>query len=142
MPRYIFTYPSIGESETRMLDELEGVLRKHQVDLVTAHQFKLAISEAFTNALVHGNCRNANKIITVELQVNESRLRADITDQGSGGLQRIERRKPPDPFSENGRGVDLIRHYATDVEFRESDSGGVVVSIRLDRTMQSERECS
>ena len=52
-----------------------------------------------------------------------------IVDQGMGGLKRIESRRPSRELDEGGRGVDLIRHYADSCQFKETDDGGLQVTI-------------
>ena len=143
MDEYTFEYASVLESETRMLDDLVDVLSSHGVVEGEAQAFMVVVSEAFTNALEHGNRRNPNKIIRLDLRVNEMAVAADITDQGSGGLERIRTHQPPGLMAENGRGLDLIRHYATECAFRESESGGLVVSVHLVRgKLKRESKCS
>jgi len=143
MDEYTFEYASALDSEARMLDDLEDILSSHGVIEEEAQAFMVMVSEAFTNALLHGNRQNANKIIRVDLRVNEMTVAADITDQGSNGLERIRTHQPPGLMAENGRGLDLIRHYATECTFRESESGGLVVSVHLVRgKLKREPKCS
>lgn len=133
MKKYEFTYRSTPESVGVMLDELEVVLSQHEVSEPTSRRICLAVSEAFTNALLHGNKRDPHKVIKLALKVNDQEVVADIVDQGTGGLGRIQGKKPADTLDENGRGVDLIRHYATSVRFDEKPSGGLRVSIVFSR---------
>ena len=132
MPKYEFTYPSVGTSEEKMLDDVLTVLRRNRVDKDFQASFLLAVSEAFTNALVHGNKRNPCKSIKLSIDINNEALAADITDEGRNGLDKIKRRCPPDVLSESGRGVDLIQHYASEVGFTETEKGGLKVSVRFD----------
>jgi serine/threonine-protein kinase RsbW len=132
MPKYEFTYPSVGASEEKMLDDVLTVLRQNRVDKDIQDGFLLTVSEAFTNALVHGNKRNPRKSVKMVIDINNEALAADITDEGRNGLDRIKRRRPPNVFSEGGRGVDLVEHYASEVEFAETEKGGLKVSIRFD----------
>ncbi len=133
MCRYLLVYHSKPESEDQMLDDLGRILADNEVDTESTQHFMLAVSEAFTNALVHGNLRDASKLIKLDLRVNKREITADIRDQGRGGLERISTRKPPTPLAESGRGIDLIQHYASNAEFSEDDSGGLIVTIRQTR---------
>ena len=130
---YRFEYPSVRESEDRMLDDLAEIMFRHEVDDDTAHHVALAVSEAFTNALVHANCWEPGKLVRLRIVLNDAEIRADITDEGRDGLKRIARRRPPSVDSEGGRGIDLLSHYATDVSFRENADGGLTVSLRFVR---------
>ncbi|MEW6049886.1 MAG: ATP-binding protein [Candidatus Zixiibacteriota bacterium] len=131
--RYQFSYPSISESEGRFLDDVERVLRKYHVEATPAQRLMLAMSEAFTNALVHANRRQPDKRILVDIAVNETEISADITDEGVGGVKAIERKSPPGLLAEGGRGIDLIRHCSSEVSFRENAGGGLTVTIRVKR---------
>ncbi len=133
MATYQFEYPSVLESEEKMLTDIELILRRHLVDGRVGRAFTLAVSEAFTNALTHGNELDPKKTVTLRVTVNKTDLVADIRDQGHDALRRIAERKPAHLLSEGGRGVDLIRHYATSARFVEIESGGLLVSIHFSR---------
>ena len=134
MVRLDRTYPSVLESAEQLHVELVDVLDSEQVPPDMKQCFLLAVSEAATNAIIHGNRRDPHKKIYLSVLVNESFLLADITDEGTDGLAKVSRRKVPDILSENGRGVDLIKHYADAVTFEEAANGGLKVSIRFDRS--------
>lgn len=138
MNERLFKYQSVAESEEQMLDDLFGFLADASVERHLMQRFSLAVSEAFTNALTHGNRRNPEKLITIRLSVNETTLTADISDQGEEGISRISAKQSPDLLSESGRGIDLIRHYASSVSFSETETGGLRVTIRMDREVKME----
>ena len=116
-----------------MLDQLEEVLARHEVDISVTRGISLAVSEAFTNALLHGNKADPGKEVILSLEVNESEVTADIIDQGSGGEERIRGKQPAKPMDEGGRGIDLIRHYAASLKIREHANGGLQVTIVFSR---------
>lgn len=94
-------------------------------------------SEAFTNALVHGNDSNPSKQVTIRLAVNENHLSADIIDEGAGGLARLRSRRPRGLLAEGGRGIDLIERFVDSVEYAEEPHGGLRVSLTMARNKQS-----
>jgi anti-sigma regulatory factor (Ser/Thr protein kinase) len=91
------------------------------------------VSEAFTNALVHGNKKDSSKTIKIILKLNQHEILADIIDEGQGGLGRVHSRNPIGLLDETGRGIDLIKHFATVAKFKEDETGGLVVTIKLER---------
>ncbi len=133
METYTLIYPSAPESEAAMLDALEDLIRREGIEKQLAFNFMLAVSEAFTNALVHGNGLDASKQITIRVRVTDSDLAADIIDEGQRGLEAIRDRRPVDELSENGRGIGLITHYAHQADFAETATGGLKVSVSFDR---------
>jgi anti-sigma regulatory factor (Ser/Thr protein kinase) len=142
MPKYEFTYPSVGASEEKMLDDVLTVLRQNRVDKDIQDGFLLVVSEAFTNALVHGNQRKPHRTIKLRLDINNETLAADIIDEGQGGLDRLKHRRPSTLLSEGGRGVDLMIHYADNVKFTETETGGLQVSIHFDAKKKNKTNVS
>lgn len=137
MAEYCFTYLSVAESEETMLDDLHAILKKHEIEKTLVQRLMLAASEAFTNVMVHGNKRNPKKSISVKVVINDSEIRADISDEGHGALDKITRRTKPVPMSEGGRGVDLIEHYADQSEFHERRDGGLTVRLLFERRVET-----
>ena len=133
MSTYSFTYSSTAESADRVLDDLLKVLHDEEIEKDVARALSVALSEAFTNAIVHGNRLNPAKEVVVELEVDDSEVSADIVDRGKGGLERIDTRTSPTETDEGGRGVDLIRYYADSCSFTEVENGGLKVSITVRR---------
>lgn len=133
MPHYSYRYPTRLESEERMLDDFEAALKECGVPLAECRGFLLAVSEAFNNAMVHGNQSDPSKQVVVGLDVKETSICADILDEGQGGLDKLRARKPRGLLAEGGRGVDLIGHFADSVEYSLHDSGGLRVTITIAR---------
>jgi serine/threonine-protein kinase RsbW len=83
----------------------------------------LALEEAFTNAIKHGNRHDPKKQVKVLAKVTPRRFEIRIEDQGVG----FDRKSVPDPtVLENiekcsGRGILLIEAYMTEVSW---DRGG------------------
>ena len=81
----------------------------------------LAVVEAVTNAIQHGNRYAPEKEVTLETYREEQCVSFIITDQGSG----FDPSGVPDPtLPENiekpcGRGVFLIKNLADDVEYHD-----------------------
>lgn len=96
------------------------------VDFTEAELFavRLAVEEALTNAIKHGNGSDPDKKVRIEYGLNETRdqMRIHIEDEGPG-FDPDDVPDPTDPeFLERpcGRGIMLIRHYARGrVEFNE-----------------------
>ena len=127
------TYPSVPESEERMLDDLETIVTREELEEPTRHSFLLAVSEAFTNALLHGNRFDPDKEIMICVNITPEAATADITDQGIEGLASVRNRQPRGYLADGGRGIALIRHYAEEVEFAATETGGLKVTVRFDR---------
>lgn len=128
-------YPSVVESEAKLVQCLDEVLAANDVSNVEQRAFILAISEAFTNALIHGNAFDTEKTIKICLDINKCSLRADIIDQGTNGLMKVNQPRRTDILADGGRGIRLMEHYVTDVQFGQTEEGGLKVSIMLKRKL-------
>mgnify|MGYP001135949058 CR=1 FL=1 len=135
MAEYQFRYASRLESEDQMLDDVQAVLELHQIVGGRAWRFTLVVSEAFTNALVHGNDSDPSRLVTLNVRVNELEIVADISDEGTRGLECLARKsKPGDLLAESGRGIGFMERYADRVEYRQSPTGGLVVLLAVGLT--------
>jgi serine/threonine-protein kinase RsbW len=84
----------------------------------------IAATEAFTNALYHGNKNNPDKTITIEVESNESFFQIIITDQGNG-FNPDEIKNPTLPeniLTETGRGIYIMRALSDECEFLNNGS--------------------
>ena len=82
---------------------------------------KLALDEAVTNAIKHGNKLDANKSVEVVARVTPESAHVEVRDEGPGFV----RRRVPDPLLEenldkcSGRGLLLIEAYMSQVSWSE-----------------------
>jgi len=132
MDSYNFECSSTLESERVLSAKIEHLLDEHNVAMQFKKRFLLAFSEAFTNALLHGNKLDPGKRIKVRIEINKKGLTADIIDEGKGGLEKLRHKGQPSLLSEAGRGVDLIRHYCTTADFVETSTGGLKVTLVME----------
>ena len=140
MAHVTWTYFSEPSAEQRMNADLETFISQERLDSDTAHALFLSVSEAFTNALLHANRLDPTRKITVFIEVNDRQVRADISDQGERGLDDIRRHRPTGLLAEHGRGIGLMRYYARRVDFSETSSGGLKVSLLFDRKTITEKK--
>jgi len=128
-----FIYQSVLESEERMYIEIKDYLTASDIPEPILRKALLAISEAFTNALIHGNRKDPGKNITIVIAINNNRLTADITDEGKGEESAAFLRQPPGLWQEGGRGIDIMEKLAdkaTIIKCRET--GGLRVSLEFE----------
>lgn len=84
----------------------------------------LALSEAVTNAIVHGNKSDESKQVHIKAVQNGDILSISIRDEGQG----FDHSDLPDPLKEKnllkegGRGVYLIKQYSDDMTYSEGGS--------------------
>lgn len=82
---------------------------------------KLALEEALTNAVKHGNNNDSSKQITIKYAITPDKAIITVRDEGPG----FEPEKVPDCTAPdrlplpNGRGIMLIRSYMDEVYYRD-----------------------
>lgn len=86
----------------------------------------VALSEAVSNAILHGNEANAEKQVEITsfIDKSETQLTFQIKDEGNG----FDHKALPDPISpqnisrENGRGVFLMNILADEIAYSNNGS--------------------
>jgi serine/threonine-protein kinase RsbW len=105
-------------------------LKRCHFDESAMFGIKLALEEALTNAVKHGNCCDPDKFVTVRYAVTREKAVFVVRDEGAG----FEPACVPDPTTPdrlpqpNGRGILLIRAYMDEVKYR--DHGRELVFIK------------
>jgi serine/threonine-protein kinase RsbW len=82
----------------------------------------LACDEAITNAIIHGNRRDPEKKVSVQIYVSHSRFRIRVRDQGEGFdvATVADPREGENVMRASGRGVFLMKNIMDVVEFKEN----------------------
>jgi serine/threonine-protein kinase RsbW len=101
---------------------------------------KLAISEAVSNAIDHGNRRAAGSLVAVVFEIDGEKLEIRISDQGAGMgrldlSRRVVEERQLDAGQLRGFGMFLIGELVDDVEVSSSQRG-TVLTLRLYRSEQ------
>lgn len=107
------------------------VVKEMEFDEETIEQINLALIEAGTNAIKHGNGNDPGKSAQFRFQLAADKLIVFVKDNGSG----FDPKKVGDPLSpENfmkpsGRGIFLMKALMDEVEY--TTSGGSGTEVRL-----------
>lgn len=118
------------------LERVEHLLNELQEQLGFDDEFyarlMLTVSEASTNAVVHGNKLDPSKKATITAEADEKVLTIITTDEGSGFVPE----EVPNPLAEenllktSGRGVFLMQEYADETEYK-NDGRTLVLKFYL-----------
>lgn len=91
----------------------------------------LAVREAATNAVIHGNGKDESKMVTVRFGVDGGVLSIWIYDQGEG-FEPDDIADPRDPANvarTSGRGIFLMRSFMDEVSFERDPDRGMAVCL-------------
>lgn len=97
----------------------------------TAFGIDMAVREAVTNAVVHGNKENEAKQVEVVFNCLQHALEIEVKDQGEG-FDPAEVADPTDPaniLKTSGRGIFLMRSFVDEVEWFVRPGGGTTVRL-------------
>jgi serine/threonine-protein kinase RsbW len=123
-----------GEREEieSMQQSLLEAAERLEYDETSRFAIRLALEEALSNAIKHGNKDDPGKRVTVVWAVNARHVAISIEDEGQG----FDPNTVPDPTqSENieipaGRGIVLMRSFMSEVNFHPP---GNRVEMRFER---------
>lgn len=102
-----------------LVDEVADALAKAGFSTKQVFSARLAIEEAVSNGVRHGNRCDARKSVHIRYHVDAERMLIAVEDEGPG----FDPAAVPDPLApenlerEGGRGILLIRNYMTWVGF-------------------------
>ena len=135
--------PSVTEETTRLVlpSRIESVAqaaaaagevaKRSGLDQETAYSIDMALREAVTNAVVHGNKRDESKTVTIVFTSSPGALEIEVSDQGNG----FDPGSIPDPtvgenvLKTSGRGIFFMRTFMDDVRWSRTAEGGTMVRM-------------
>ncbi|MBP6965506.1 MAG: ATP-binding protein [Armatimonadetes bacterium] len=84
---------------------------------------EVSVSEAITNAIMHGCPRNDDSIVVVTCRLGSDKLVIDVEDEGEGFQPDDGLERQSDPMLERGRGLRLIRHLMDGMQVSRMRTG-------------------
>src|SRR6266853_5867964 len=122
--------PSEIKAISPLVDRLMRLIEGSRCVAGNENAVELALREALSNAVVHGNGMDAHKLVQIRCQCEFGKgVSIIVTDQGHG----FDPRTVPDPLAverleaEHGRGIHLMKLAMDEVSF---ERGGTEVHMR------------
>ena len=125
------TLPSRIESVEEAAVAVAGILSRSGVGDEIAYGVDMAIREAVTNAVLHGNRQDAAKFVYVTVKSSPGWLEISVHDEGAG----FNPADVPNPteteniLKSSGRGIFFMRTFMNDVEWLIRPEGGTTVKM-------------
>ena len=100
-----------------------------------AYGVDMAVREAVTNAVLHGNRRDESKTVEVSFRSTPGEIEITVRDQGQG----FDPAMVPDPtdpqnlLKTSGRGLLFMRTFMDGLEWSRHPGGGTVVRMTKKR---------
>ncbi|OFZ03982.1 MAG: hypothetical protein A2491_11000 [Bacteroidetes bacterium RIFOXYC12_FULL_35_7] len=99
---------------------LEEIFNEFSLNKISFNHVFLGISEAVSNAILHGNKLDAEKRVFIRLNVFENQIHIEVEDEGDGFCDTLfDPTLPENIKCENGRGIYIIRQIADEIVFKE-----------------------
>jgi serine/threonine-protein kinase RsbW len=125
------TLPSRIDAVNEAAVSIAGILSRSGVAEEVAFGVDMAVREAVTNAVMHGNRQDEAKVVRVTAKNSPEWLEISVDDEGAG----FNPAKVPDPTTEenilksSGRGIFFMRNFMDVVEWIIRPEGGTTVRM-------------
>lgn len=123
--------PSHIEAVADAAAAVTGFIRDCGAPDDAAFGIEMAVREAVTNAMVHGNQEDEAKSVEVVFNCHDNELEIEVRDEGEG-FDPASVPDPTDPanlMKTSGRGIFLIRTFMDDVQYMHRPEGGTAVRM-------------
>jgi serine/threonine-protein kinase RsbW len=124
--------PSRIESIAEAATAADEVARRLGLSEEALFGLDLAVREAVTNAVLHGNKQNAALPVEITFADTGAQLVVTVRDRGTG-FDPTGVADPTDPanlLKASGRGILFMRNFMDEVEWTRHPEGGTVVRMK------------
>jgi serine/threonine-protein kinase RsbW len=124
-------FPSRIEAVGQAAAAVSEFMNRLDVAEDVAFGVDMAVREAVTNAVIHGNKLDEAKVVEVKLTTTPEGFKISVHDQGAG----FNPKDVPDPTRDenilktSGRGIFFMRNFMDEVEWSADPQGGT--SVRM-----------
>lgn len=113
------------ESTSRSIAEIESIveslLERYKIERDLYPNILISLTEAVTNAINHGNCRDRSKYVHIETRCEDNELLLRVKDEGKGFNPECvpDPTRPGNIETTGGRGVLLIKHFCHEAHYMD-----------------------
>lgn len=124
-------FPSRIEAVGEAAAAISEFMTRHGISEEVAFGVDMAIREAVTNAVLHGNKLDKEKLVEIKLRSTPKSFEITVVDQGNGFYPN----DVPDPTKEenllktSGRGIFFMRNFMDEVDWSTAANGGTKVRM-------------
>jgi len=123
---YQLTLNSTYEEAESIPEFVEGLQKKTDLDEDSSGKLMLLLSEAVTNAIVHGNNEDPSKKVEVKINIKPDSIITTVEDEGEGYDPDQDADDPLNEenlLKEGGRGIFLIEEISDEIEYFNEGRG-------------------
>ena len=125
------TFPSRIEAVGEAAAAVSEFLNRLKIGEDVAFGVDMAVREAVTNAVIHGNKLDDTKVVELKLRNTPAVFEITVHDQGNG----FNPNDVPDPTKDenilrtSGRGIFFMRNFMDEVDWSADPKGGTTVRM-------------
>ena len=122
-------------------DFVEKKLKRFGLSESDLADVAISVTEAVTNAVIHGNKNDLQKRVTITLEIKEPDITVWVKDQGNG----FDPGSVPSPVENNnvlkkvGRGIFILKSLMDEVDFTIEPGAGTVV--KFSKRCETPKKC-
>jgi len=123
---YQLSLKSTYEEAESIPEFVEGLQKETDLDEDSSGKLMLLLSEAVTNAIVHGNNEDPSKKVEVEINIKPDSIITTVEDEGEGYDPDQKSDNPLNEenlLKEGGRGIFLIEEISDEIEYFNEGRG-------------------
>ncbi len=101
---------------------IDDIKQKYSLDMNSYDNILIAVLEAVTNCIIHGNKHNPDKKVNLQFEVTDNAFQFIVADEGPG----FDYEYVPDPTKainiekSHGRGIFLMTELSNDIAFKNN----------------------
>jgi serine/threonine-protein kinase RsbW len=130
-----FVLPSRIEAVNMAASAAAEFVKRSALGEDAAFGVDMAVREAVTNAVLHGNRQDEAKAVEVGFKRSPSEIEITVRDEGEG-FDPGSVADPTDPqniMKTSGRGILFMRTFMDEIQWSRHPEGGTVVRMRKKR---------
>ena len=126
---YTKKFTSDPDNLVEVEEFITEVANEFNLDEDIKNNLSLSLSEAASNAMVHGNKLDPKKYVDIKITVSDDKIKVVIKDEGNG----FDPSSVPDPtapenlLKDSGRGIHIMKTFLENMRYNFTDSGTEVI---------------
>lgn len=113
--------PSLIENIKIIESFIDNAREKFAINEDIYGNIMISVTECVTNAIVHGNKLDRDKVVDMELHLDDDQIKFVVMDQGKGfDYDHLADPTAPENLEKSGgRGIYIMKHLCDDVKFED-----------------------
>ncbi|MFC5467833.1 anti-sigma F factor [Cohnella suwonensis] len=139
--RMSLSFSSRSENESFARIAVAAFISQLDPTLEQLDEIKTVVSEAVTNAIIHGYDGGTDGVVTVEATIEGDMVQISVSDEGKG-IEDLELARQPlytsrPELERSGMGFTIMENFMDEFDVVSSENGGT--SLRMRKRIESKK---